>query len=73
MVTVLLWRPFAPILALVCRLPDRQNVGKDFQLPKTLNAARQTMDRIDLYIRLWLIWCALLIVGFAYVRLKVSP
>ena len=31
--------------------------------------ARQTMDRLDLYIRLWFIWCALLIVGLVYALL----
>ena len=31
------------------------------------------MDRLDLFIKLWFAWLAVLIVGFAYVLLSVYP
>jgi hypothetical protein len=55
-----------------CRLPDRRILGKSFELlagPSMLHD--ETMDRLELYYRLSIIWLALLILmaGFTLVLL----
>ena len=56
-----------------CRLPDRRIRGKGFELlagPSMLHD--ETMDRLELYYRLSIIWLALLILmaGFTLVLLS---
>jgi len=46
--------------------------GRVLNYRLVFNAGTLTMDRLDLYTRLWLIWCAVLIVGLGYVLLKIS-
>ena len=58
-------------LATACRLPDRQNRERGFELPVGPSCLLhvETMNHIVLYFRLSLLWLALLIGGFTYVLL----